>query len=132
RLTAHLGCRGGAATPKGSLAWGKRPGFPPSPPPLCRTGLEVDPHHDPALGRPVDLGESGRGEDAGGADVDLVPADLLTGGRQDRIRLERPGTAGARVVDGSPDERIGEPAAPEAGAHEDAGDGPDAVVALVL
>jgi hypothetical protein len=57
---------------------------------------------------------------------------LISASPQERIRLERPGTAGARVVDGSPDERIGEPAAAEAGAHEDAGDGPDAVVALVL
>ena len=40
---------------------------------------EVDPHHEAPARGPADLGESGGGEDAAAADVELAPGDLLPG-----------------------------------------------------
>ena len=94
--------------------------------------LEVDAHHDPAEGRPTDLGEAGGGEDAAAADMELSPGDLLAWLRAHRVALEGTGAALSREVDGGVRELAADAAAPEARARDEAGHGPDAVVGLVL
>ncbi len=96
------------------------------------SSLEVDAHHDPAEGRPTDLGEAGGGEDAAAANMELSPDDLLPGLRDHRVALEGTGTALPGEVDGGARERTADPAAPEARAGDEAGHSPDAVVGLVL
>ena len=97
-----------------------------------RSLVEVDPHHDAPARWPADLGEYGAREDAAAADVELAPGDLLPGLGDHRIALDRTGAARACEVDGGARERSADAAAPEAGASDEAGHGPDAVVGLVL
>src|SRR3990172_3497929 len=94
--------------------------------------LEVDAQHDPAEGRPTDLGEAGGGEDAAAADMELSPGDLLAWLRAHRVALEGTGAALSREVAGGVRELAADAAAPEARARDEAGHGPDAVVGLVL
>jgi hypothetical protein len=76
--------------------------------------LEVDVHHDPAEGRPADLGEPGGREDAAAADMELSQHDLLPGLREHRVALEGTRAAFPRELDGRARERTVDPAAPEA------------------
>lgn len=69
----------------------------------------------------TDLGEPGGGEDAAAADVELSPGDLLPGLRDHRVALEGTGAALTGEVDGGARERTADPAAPEAGAGDEAG-----------
>src|ERR671919_2344634 len=94
--------------------------------------LEIDPHHDPPECGPADLGETGGGEDAAAAHVELSPGDLLPRLGEHRVALEGTGAALAGEVGGRACERAADPAAPEARAGDEAGHGPDAVVGLVL
>ena len=78
----------------------------------------------------TDLGESGGGEDAAGADIELSKQNVRRG---HRIALDRTSAARPREVDGGARERTADPAAPEATcAGDEARHGPDAVVGLVL
>ena len=58
--------------------------------------------------------------------------DVLPGLGDHRVALEGAGAALPGEVDGGAGERPADPAAAEAGAGDEAGDGPDAVVGLVL
>jgi hypothetical protein len=81
----------------------------------------------------TDLGEPGGGEDAAASDMELAQQrDGLPGLGDHRVALERTGAAFPREVDGGARECTADPAAPEAGAGDEAGHGPDAVVGLVL
>ena len=80
----------------------------------------------------ADLAEAGRLEDAAAADVGLAPGDLPAGLGDHRVALEGTGTALTRETDGRPGERSRHTAAPVPRAGDEAGDGPDAVVRLVL
>src|SRR5687768_17204244 len=62
------------------------------------TRLEVDAHHDAALGGLADLLEACCFEDAAGTDVQLAPDDVLPGLHEHRIALERTRAAFARVL----------------------------------
>src|ERR1700730_3818581 len=93
---------------------------------------EVDPHHYTSRAGVAHLGEAGVGEDLATSDVQLTPGDLLARWRGHRVRLQRPGAKFPGEADRGGGQRVGDPtlAVPLAG-HE-AGDGPDAVVQLVL
>jgi hypothetical protein len=80
----------------------------------------------------TDLGEAGVREDAAAADVELAPGDLLPRLRDHRVALEGAGAALTGEVHGGSGERTADAAFPEAGAGDEAGHGPDAVVGLVL
>ena len=94
--------------------------------------LEVDPHHDPADGRPADLAEARIGKDAAAADVELSQEPSLRGLVDHRVALDGAGAALAREVDCGACERTADSAAAEARAGDEAGHRPDAVVGLVL
>ena len=55
--------------------------------------LEVDPHDDPANGRPADFGEARVGEHAAAADVELVQEPSLRRLVDHRVALEGAGAA---------------------------------------
>src|SRR5204862_7029007 len=83
----------------------------------------------PPQRRPAELGETGVGEHAGGADVEFIDDGLL---RRHRIALESAGATLLGEVDrGAGQCRRDAPLA-EAGARDEAGHGPDAAVGLVL
>src|SRR4051812_26208598 len=97
---------------------------------LPSTFPQLDAHDDAALGRVAHLAEPRGRESATEADVELHRQGA---GRGDhRVALDGPGPALACVVDGRAGERAADPAAATAGAGDEAGDGPDAAVALVL
>src|SRR5712691_5606858 len=93
---------------------------------------EVDAHDDPAESRTADLGESGVGENAATADMELAPGDLLPRLRDHRIALEGSSAAFPRKIDGGTRERAADPPSAEAHSGDEAGHGPDPVVALVF
>src|SRR5687768_7373288 len=81
----------------------------------------------------TDLGEPGGCEDAAAADVELAgERDRLSGLGDHRVALEGAGAPRPREVDGGTRERRADAPAAEAGAGDEAGHGPDAVVGLVL
>src|SRR5205823_8356068 len=71
-------------------------------------------------------------EDAAAADVELDRHDLLPGLGDHRIAVESTGAALPCEVDCGARERMADPAAAKAGAGDEAGHGPDALVGLVL
>ena len=80
----------------------------------------------------ADFGESGGGEDAAAADVELAPGDVLPRVREHRIALDGAGAASMRELHGGAREDTADAAAPEARAGDEAGRRPDAGVGLVL
>ena len=76
--------------------------------------------------------ETGVGEDAAAADVQLARGDVLTRLQEHRVALERSGAAAPCEVDGGLNERPADPSAAVSGPGEDARHGPHAGVGLVL
>src|SRR5215207_7025174 len=88
------------------------------------TSGKVETHDHPPGCRVADLLESGVGEDAAAADVQLPPGDVLIRFHEHRVALERPGAAAPREVDGGPNDGPADPSAPVPGPGEDAGYSP--------
>ena len=80
----------------------------------------------------TDLGETGVGEDAAAADMELSPGDLPAGLRDHRVALERAGASVPREVDGGTRKCTADAATAEAGAGDEAGHRPHALVGLVF